>query len=139
MDDYRADEVKGVIGLCDMVVSCRMHAAIAATSSTVPTVALSFGHKFHSVLGKMLGQDRCIVKTDADYSKVLADLEQTIAYTWNNRLIIKMELNQKCVTVKEQTLLSFDEIKELINDKNNSSILKEGGAKVLTKEVLIKQ
>ena len=95
-------KLKSVIALCDMVISCRMHAAIAATSSAVPTVALSFGHKFHSVLGKMLGQDRCIVKIDADYQTVLSNLEQIMTYTWDNRLSIREELNQKRITVKKK-------------------------------------
>jgi polysaccharide pyruvyl transferase WcaK-like protein len=117
--DYRANEVKGVIAICEMVVSCRMHAAIAAASSAVPTVALSFGHKFHSVLGKMMGQDRCIVKTDADYLTVLSNLEQTILYTWENRFLIREELAQKCLVVKEKALSSFVKVKALLKQSNH--------------------
>jgi polysaccharide pyruvyl transferase WcaK-like protein len=112
--DYRADEVKGVIGLCDLVLSCRMHAAIASTSLGVPTVALSFGHKFHSVLGKMLGQDKCIVKSDADYAAVLAGLKETVVYAWDNRVSIRAELSNRRVIVKEQALSSFVKIRELL-------------------------
>lgn len=114
LDDYRADEVKGVIGLCDMLVSCRMHAAIAGTSSGVPTVALSFGHKFHSVLGKMLGQSKYIVKTDDAYSTVLENLKQTVADAWVNRASIHEDLDRKRVIVKEKALSSFYKIKELL-------------------------
>jgi colanic acid/amylovoran biosynthesis protein len=115
IDEYRADEVKSVITLCDMVISCRMHAAIAATSSAVPTVALSFGHKFHSVLGKMLGQDRCIVKTDNNYPTVLANLKQTVTYTWDNRTSIREDLSQRRIIVKDKALSSFYKIRDLID------------------------
>jgi polysaccharide pyruvyl transferase WcaK-like protein len=112
--DYPAEEVKGVIAFCDMLVSCRMHAAIAATSSAVPTVALAFGHKFHSVLGNMLGQDQCIVKTNDDYQTVLKNLEQVITNTWNNRSYIHEALNLKRITVKGKALSSFTKISELL-------------------------
>ncbi len=116
LDDYRADEVKGVIGLCDMLLSCRMHAAIASTSSTVPTVALSFGHKFNSVLGKMLGQDRCIVESDSDYSMVLTNLKRAVVYAWDNRVSIRKELDSRRMVVKERALSSFVKVKELLDE-----------------------
>jgi polysaccharide pyruvyl transferase WcaK-like protein len=117
IDDFRADEVKGVITLCDILVTCRMHAAIAATSSAVPTVALSFGHKFHSVLGKMLGQDKYIVKTDADYSTVLSNLEETVMSCWNNRLLIHKELDTARMVVKKKALSSFDQIATILESQ----------------------
>jgi len=118
LGDYRADEVKGVIGLCDMVVSCRMHAAIAAMSSGVPTVAVSFGQKFHSILGKTLGQGKCIVDTGTDYSKLLADLKETVAYVWSDRASIRRDLNEKTLIAKQSALSSFDKIKEILDKAN---------------------
>jgi colanic acid/amylovoran biosynthesis protein len=115
MDNYSADEVKGIIGLSDMMVSCRMHAAIASTSSSIPTVALSFGHKFHSVLGKMLGQNKCIVKCDSSYCDVLSNLKQTVTYTWANRMLIQIDLNKKSDIIKEKALSSFYKLKEFMN------------------------
>ena len=62
----------------------------------------------------MLGQERSIVKTDSDYQTVLSNLEQIMTYTWDNRLSIREELNQKRITVKEKALSSFIKIKELL-------------------------
>lgn len=116
LDDYRADEVKSVIGLCDIVISCRMHAAIASTSSTVPTVALSFGHKFHSVLGKMLGQEKCIVNTNTDFTTILTNLKQVIINVWTNKTSIKEELKRQIPIVQNKASTSFDKINELLEN-----------------------
>ncbi len=121
LDDFRADEVKGVIGLCDMLLSCRMHAAIAATSSAVPTVALSFGHKFHSVLGDMINQDKCILRTDDIYENVLKALEKAIAYSWENRFLIKNDLRVRQKIVKKRALSAILKINELLDQNNLKS------------------
>jgi colanic acid/amylovoran biosynthesis protein len=114
LDDYRADEVKGIIGLCDLFVSCRMHAAIAATSSGVPTVALSFGHKFHSVLGEMIDPDNFILRTDEIYENVLNALKQAISHSWENRILIKNELSANQKKVKIRAFSAILKIGELI-------------------------
>lgn len=117
LKNYRADEVKGVIGLCDILVSCRMHAAIASTSSGVPVVALTFGHKFHSVLGKMMGQSQYLVKSGSDYSTVLADLKQKVSHLWENRFSVRKQLESKRISVKEQAASSFGLMKEILTEE----------------------
>ncbi len=115
IDDYRADEVKALFGLCDMVLSCRMHAAIAATSSAVPTVALSFGHKFHSVLGKMLRPDKCIVRTDDSYEQVLGALTQAVEYCWANRLFMRATLSSNQEKARALAFSTILRIHEMVN------------------------
>ena len=35
-NEYSPDELKGIIGLCDLLVAARMHATIASTSMSIP-------------------------------------------------------------------------------------------------------
>jgi len=58
--EYMADELKGIIGVCDMFIGCRMHSTIASTSMSVPTIAIVYGHKSHGVLGDVMGQGKYI-------------------------------------------------------------------------------
>jgi polysaccharide pyruvyl transferase WcaK-like protein len=42
---YRPEEIKAIIGTCDIFFGARMHANIAALSSNVPTLAVAYSHK----------------------------------------------------------------------------------------------
>jgi colanic acid/amylovoran biosynthesis protein len=48
--DYRPEELKAIIGRCSVFLGARMHANIAALSSCVPTVALSYSHKTPGIM-----------------------------------------------------------------------------------------
>jgi polysaccharide pyruvyl transferase WcaK-like protein len=98
--NYRADEIKGIIKLCDMFIGCRMHSAIASMSSGVPTLVLAYGHKFHGILGKMMGQEACIVNADSDFESVLSLLKQKVEYIWENKNSIKDELQERAKLAK---------------------------------------
>ena len=60
--DYTTNELKGIIGVCDMFIGCRMHSTIASTSMSVPTIAIVYGHKSHGVLGDVMGQGKYIIE-----------------------------------------------------------------------------
>lgn len=53
--DYAASELKGIIGLCEMMIGARMHANIAALSNHIPTMAVAYSHKSLGIM-QMLGQ-----------------------------------------------------------------------------------
>jgi polysaccharide pyruvyl transferase WcaK-like protein len=46
---YDQFELKGIIGQCDFFIGSRMHACIAALSQGIPTVGISYSHKFTGV------------------------------------------------------------------------------------------
>jgi colanic acid/amylovoran biosynthesis protein len=48
--DYRPDELKSIIARCSVFCGARMHANIAALSSAVPTVAVSYSHKTPGIM-----------------------------------------------------------------------------------------
>ena len=52
---YTSSEAKGIIGQCDMYISGRLHAGVAAASQIVPIVFLAYGHK-HRGFARLLHQ-----------------------------------------------------------------------------------
>ena len=53
--EYSAEETKGIIGICDLFISSRMHTAIASTSLGIPTIAVAYSHKTYGIIGEMVG------------------------------------------------------------------------------------
>ena len=51
--DAGAAVTKAYIGLCDVFIGGRMHANIAALSQAVPTVAVSYSHKFEAIMEEL--------------------------------------------------------------------------------------
>ncbi|GAI33439.1 unnamed protein product, partial [marine sediment metagenome] len=55
-NEYGPEELRGLIGQCDLFIGARMHANIAAFSMHIPTIAIAYSYKFHGIM-KMLGQE----------------------------------------------------------------------------------
>ncbi len=91
-DSYSASEIKGIISNCDMFFSCRMHAAIASTSVSVPTVVMAYGTKFDDVISGTMGQSNCLVRIESDPDQIASKLKSKLDYVWTNRILIREEL-----------------------------------------------
>jgi len=52
-DEYRPEEIKGVIASCDAFVGCRMHANIAALDSGIPVLAIGYSHKTQGIFNDL--------------------------------------------------------------------------------------
>jgi colanic acid/amylovoran biosynthesis protein len=59
--DYTCEEVKGIIGGCDVFVGARTHATIASTSQLVPTIALAYSTKAFGIMEDVLDRERCVL------------------------------------------------------------------------------
>jgi colanic acid/amylovoran biosynthesis protein len=51
--DHDPSEIKTLISSLDVLIAARMHAGIAALSSNIPTIFLSWSHKYHGLLEEM--------------------------------------------------------------------------------------
>jgi polysaccharide pyruvyl transferase WcaK-like protein len=99
---YSANEMKELIGRCDMLIGCRMHSAIASVTQLVPTIALAYGQKFDGVIGGIIGQSDQIVRIEGDYKTVLSQTESSILSTWANRSSLKKELQIKVAKIQKR-------------------------------------
>ena len=108
---YDSKEIKGIISKFDMFVGTRMHSNIFATSSFVPTYAISYLYKTEGIM-KMIGQDKLVCKIEEiDEKKLLKDTEKL----WNERKSVKKLLEENIYALDKKILLNTDKIKKLLN------------------------
>ena len=114
-NEYTPQELKGIIGQCDLFIGARMHATIAATSMLVPTVGIAYSHKMYGIIGEMLGQERYVLDIkELDYESLISKIKDA----WGNRKKIKKELEIKIPVVKEKAMLNGKLVKELLDSLN---------------------
>jgi len=108
---YSPEELKGIIGLCDMFIGARMHANIAALSSHVPTMAIAWSHKYYGIM-KAVGQEKYV----CDSRTMRFDtLVSKINELWRNKNEIREELASKIKTQKELAWFSGKLVKNLLH------------------------
>jgi len=109
---YDTWQTKAIVGSFDMLVSGRVHAAVAGLSQNVPTVIIDYGHepKAHKLLGFATvagAQDYVADPSNGD------DLKVKIEKCWSNRSSYKSMLEKKIPEVKATAKLNFDKLSEL--------------------------
>ncbi|AAB84846.1 conserved protein [Methanothermobacter thermautotrophicus str. Delta H] len=108
--EYDAEELKSIIGQCDLFIGARMHATIAATSMFVPTVGIAYSHKMHGIIGEMLGLEDYIIDIEDLNSEIL--IEKTLK-AWENREEIQDHLRKVIPEVKMKAWKNGELVKEL--------------------------
>lgn len=109
-NEYEPEELKSIIGQCDLFIGARMHATIASTSQCIPTVGIAYSHKMHGIIGEMLGlEDYVIDLKDLD-SEIL--IEKTMA-AWENRKEITEHLKRRIPEIKKMAMRNGELVKEL--------------------------
>jgi len=108
--DYSPEELKGIIGRCDLFIGARMHSNIASISMHVPTVALAWSHKYHGIM-KMVEQEKyvCDIRTTT-FDELVAKIDGA----WSNREEIIKKLASKTTELEESALYSGRLVKRLI-------------------------
>jgi colanic acid/amylovoran biosynthesis protein len=111
-EDYTPEELKGIIGHCDLFIGARMHATIASTSMLVPTIGIAYSHKIYGIVGEMLGQKEYILDVkELTYESLISKIDDV----WKNRETIKEQLGIKVPQIKERAMLNGKLVKELLS------------------------
>jgi len=79
--DHDASRLKGLIAQCDALVASRMHAAIAGLSSGVPTLMVSWSHKYRGVMDE-IGLEGCVWDPEDPGADSIRDMFDRL---WNDR------------------------------------------------------
>ena len=112
---YMPDELKGIIGNCDMFLGGRMHATIASTSQSIPTITFAYGEKYYHIIGDTMGQkDYIIDLRNTSYDDILQETKNKIDILWEHREITIQNLTEKTKQVKQIALQYPELIKNLI-------------------------
>lgn len=114
--EYLADELKGIIGSCDMFLGSKMHSTIASTSMGVPTIAIAYGDKFYRLIGKTMGQEKYIIDIRGkEPEEFLTEIKRMIDSLWANREKVKQELIERAKAPQERAWSYAKLVKELIS------------------------
>jgi len=118
---YTSSEAKSVIGQCDMYISGRLHAGVAALSQAIPTALLGYGHK-HRGFTRLLHQEKYVFEgTDPEELKLIVE------NYWENREEITKVLEDRMVRIRELVNLNFEIVREIVNlnESDRDNIPKE--------------
>lgn len=112
---YYPDVTKAIIAKFDMLISGRVHGAVAALSQGVPTVIIDYGHepKAHKLRGfaKVVGQEEYIVNP-ANVEEMIKKAQQC----WDDRLNIHEELINCMPFIREKAKANFSILKNILNE-----------------------
>ncbi len=93
-----AQELKGIINQCDVMVACRYHSIVASLSLGIPTLAIGWHHKYEGVLKLFQQQERvCNIET-----LNIGDLIRQFEDLWENREEIGNTIKHYLPGVKEK-------------------------------------
>lgn len=114
---YTAQEVAGLMGRLDLLLSGRLHGLIYAALSSVPQVAIGWGMRGHSLNKRIhdfmesIGQGNLVCEMeDFDYNDCISKLN----YAWSYRDAIRQEITLKKEALKERAALNAKLAKELL-------------------------
>lgn len=113
-------EVKGVISKCNLVISWKLHAAIAATSCGVPTITLYYADKMKWILDDMMGmKEYGIDIRKLNPEQLLSELKSKIDNLWNQRATVTKELTTR-TKIAKKLAMSHGEVLKTIAKKSLS-------------------
>lgn len=107
---YTPEITKGIISNFDMLISGRMHGAVAGLSQAIPTVIVDYGHepKAHKLQGfaEVVGTENYIASPND-----LRDMLEKTESCFENREVIHEYLEKKMIKVKENSKKQFECLK----------------------------
>lgn len=110
-NDYSVEELKGLIGRCDIFIGSRFHSLVAAISMGIPSIAIGWAHKYHELM-EMAGEEEFVCDFD---SMTFEELKLKIDELYKNREKIKSELLSKHGVLLESNLSGAKLIEEILN------------------------
>lgn len=107
---YTPNELKRIIGQCDLFIGSRMHANIAALSMHVPTIAISWSHKYYGIMQR-LGLEEYV----CDLSTItFEELRVKVNKIWSKRNEIQKRLIFKIMEEEKSALYGIKLVRNLI-------------------------
>jgi colanic acid/amylovoran biosynthesis protein len=112
-ENLTAQEIKGVVSQCDVVVACRYHTIVAALSLAIPTLSISWHHKYQEVL-KLFGQEHrvCDVK-----ELRLEDLVNGFEDLWENREQIRQTIADFVPGIEDKILSGARAVHDIVSER----------------------
>ncbi len=113
--NYSTEELRGIIGKCDILISSYMHANVAALSMHVPTINFAYSYKATGVFG-VLGLEKYVLNLkDLTYEKTISAIEEIRS----NREKIRKELEVKLSEVKKRLMFAGELVKKVLDEQES--------------------
>mgnify|MGYP000909562140 CR=1 FL=1 len=113
-ETYHGKRLKGIMGCCDIYISCRWHAAIASISLANPTIVISSAHK--SAAMDMVGlSDYVLDPAVVDFDTLRNKVEDC----WTNQKLLREHLEGKSDYIREMGLKSAELTSKLLNEHHH--------------------
>ena len=109
---YDPKITKGIIANFDMLISGRVHAAVAGLSQNIPTVIIDYGHepKAHKLQGfARVASVEQYVANPSDKN----DLIRVVDNCWGNINFLSSKLAERNLYIKDLIRKNFDLLKEI--------------------------
>ena len=107
---FTAPQLKGIIAKSKIVIASRYHTVVAALSSGVPTVSLSWHEKYRDLMSLFAQQEHVCDLETCDFDT----LSSTIMNVWENRVAIRNEINKHIPEVKKNVRGGAEQSKDII-------------------------
>ncbi len=116
-ENTTAEDLKAMIGACDLMLGSRFHALIAALSSGVPTVAIGWAHKYPELLGAF-EMEHLVFDHDALTQDALV---QAVMEVWDTRSGHRTSIEKRLPEIRAASTTVFESTVEMISDKVGTS------------------
>jgi len=114
-ENLLAQDIKGVIAQCEVVVAARYHTVVAALSLGIPTLAISWHHKYVGVL-ELFKQKDWVCEIE---QLSLENLVQKFEALWYNRDGIRKTVTACLPDVRAQIAMGAGKVYEVVCAKSN--------------------
>ena len=116
LNEYSPEELKSIIGICDLFIGERTHSNIAAISMSVPTIVISEpnSHRNRGIFNEIISERAICDINELDLDKSI----EIINYVWGNKDKIKRKLKNKMKILRKKALYNGVLLKEVLSNTN---------------------
>jgi colanic acid/amylovoran biosynthesis protein len=107
-----AAQVKSVIGNCDLLLSSRYHALIAAMSQGIPSSSIGWSHKYDELMSEV-GLSSSVISLSKTKEDILRDVDLIVKQTAQAAETLKSTIP----AMKHSSQKALDEVISAIKDK----------------------
>lgn len=110
-ENYTAQQFKGIIRQCDVVIASRYHTIIASLSQAIPVLAVGWHAKYPEVL-RLVGQEQYFCSVESlDFDVLKEKFDQL----WQSRDDIRKEISSVLPEIREAILRGGEEVSFLLS------------------------
>ena len=110
--EYSPEELRSVIGQCDLFIGMRMHAIIHALSMRVPTIGIDYSGKVIGIM-TMADQGRLVCHAD---TLNLNELIAKVDFAFRNKDKIRKTLTSRIKVLQQRSTLNMILLKKLLEN-----------------------